>query len=56
MSDELSHGQTWWRKDWRTDTGNDNTRGPELASGKNRYWTKKDIQYTAFSGELLGVY
>ena len=37
--DELSRGQTWWRTDWRTDgrtdAGNDNTRRPILASGKN---------------------
>ena len=33
--DELSRGQTWWRTDWRTDAGNDNTRRPKLASGKN---------------------
>ena len=39
MVDELSHGQT---HDWRTHThththaGNDNTRRPKLASGKNR--------------------
>ena len=37
--DELSRGQTWWRRewwtDWRTDAGNDNTRRPILASGKN---------------------
>ena len=31
--DELSRGQTWWRTDWRTDAGNDNTRRPILASG-----------------------
>ena len=39
MGDELSRGQTWWRTDWRTDgrtdAGNDNTRRPILASGKN---------------------
>ena len=39
--DELSRGQTWWRTDWRTDgrtdAGNDNTRRPILASGKN-WW------------------
>ena len=29
--DELSRGQNWWR----TDAGNDNTRRPILASGKN---------------------
>ena len=38
--DELSRGQTWWRTDWRTDgrtdAGNDNTRRPILASGKNQ--------------------
>ena len=37
--DELSRGQTWWRTDGltdgRTDAGNDNTRRPILASGKN---------------------
>ena len=37
--DELSRGQTCgrtdWRTDWRTDAGNDNTRRPILASGKN---------------------
>ena len=32
--DELPRGQTWWRTDWRTDAGNDNTRRPILASGK----------------------
>ena len=32
---ELLRGQTWWRTDWRTDGGNDNTRRPKLASGKN---------------------
>ena len=32
--DDLSRGQTWWRTDWRTDAGNDNTRRPILASGK----------------------
>ena len=40
--DELSRGQTWWRTDgrtdWRTDAGNDNTRRPILASGKNLIW------------------
>ena len=39
MGDELSHGQTWWRTEGRTDArteaGNDNTRRPILASGKN---------------------
>ena len=43
MGDELSPGQTWWRTDglmdgWtegRTDAGNDNTRRPILALGKN---------------------
>ena len=39
--DELSRGQTWWRTDGltdgRTDAGNDNTRRPILASGKNVY-------------------
>ena len=38
--DELSRGQTWWRTDGltdgRTDAGNDNTRRPILASGKNQ--------------------
>ena len=33
--DELSRGQTWRRTDGRTDAGNDNTRRPKLASGKN---------------------
>ena len=37
--DELSRGQTCGRTDrqtdWRTDAGNDNTRRPILASGKN---------------------
>ena len=37
--DELSRGQIWWqtdgRTDGRTDAGNDNTRWPILASGKN---------------------
>ena len=37
--DELSRGQSWWRTDGltdgRTDAGNDNTRRPTLASGKN---------------------
>ena len=33
--DEVSRGQTWWRTDGRTDAGNDNTRRPILASGKN---------------------
>ena len=33
--DELSRGQTWWRTDGLTDAGNDNTRRPILASGKN---------------------
>ena len=33
--DELSRGPTWWRTDWRTDAGNDNTCRPKLASGKN---------------------
>ena len=37
--DELLRGQTWWRTDGltdgRTDAGNDNTRRPILASGKN---------------------
>ena len=36
---ELSHGQTWWwmdgQTDWRMDAGDDNTRRPKLASGKN---------------------
>ena len=42
--DELSRGQTWWQTDGltdgRTDEGNDNTRRPELASGKKAryYW------------------
>ena len=31
---ELSRRQTWWRTDWRTDAGNDNTRRPKLALGK----------------------
>ena len=31
--DELSRGQTWWRTDWRTDAGNNNTQRPKLASG-----------------------
>ena len=30
--DELSHGQTYWRTDGRS---NDNNRGPKLVSGKN---------------------
>ena len=42
-ADELLHGQA---DDWRTDTrthththaGNDNTRRPKLASGKNEFW------------------
>ena len=45
--DELSRGQTWWRTDGltdgRTDAGNDNTRRPILASGKNRlslFWLR----------------
>ena len=37
--DELSRRQIWWwtdgRTDWRTDSGNNNTRRPKLASGKN---------------------
>ena len=41
---KLSHGQTWLRTDGRTngltdgwtDTGNDNTRRPKLALGKNQ--------------------
>ena len=52
--DELSRGQTWWRTDGRTDgrtdAGNDNTRRPILASGKNDYNFKgtfvKDITQT----------
>ena len=32
--DELSRRQTWWRTDWRTDAGNDNTWKPILALGK----------------------
>ena len=43
--DELSLRQTWWRTDgrtdwrtdWRADVGNDNARGPKLASGKNQH-------------------
>ena len=39
MGPELSRGQASdWHTDWDTntrDTGNDNTRRPELASGKN---------------------
>ena len=38
--DELSRGQTWWRTDWRTDAGNDNTRMPKLASGKKSQYGK----------------
>ena len=50
--DELSRGQTWWRTDGltdgRTDAGNDNTRRPILASGKNDqqpkvHWPKDNI-------------
>ena len=45
--DELSRGQTWWRTDgrtdWRTDAGNDNTRRPILASGKNAAPKQTDI-------------
>ena len=49
--DELSRGQTWWRTDGRTDAGNDNTRRPILASGKNwleqldRYIPRDDNAY-----------
>ena len=33
---ELSRGQASdWHTDWHTDAGNDNTRRPKLASGKN---------------------
>ena len=52
MGDEWSRRQTWWRTDWRTDTGNDKTRRPKLASGKNdnfqssqrwKFWLNDDI-------------
>ena len=52
--DELSRGQTWWR----TDAGNDNTRRPILASGKNRsyivinmstHWYLEHISLSFFS-------
>ena len=41
--DELSRGQTWWRTDGRTDAGNNNTRRPILASGKNGQHLANDI-------------
>ena len=34
-SDYRIHGRTDWRTDTQTDAGNDNTRRPKLASGKN---------------------
>ena len=55
--DELSRGQTWWRTDgrtdWRTDAGNDNTRRPILASGKNcceiRLWGNEALLHSICS-------
>ena len=35
-ADKLSDGRTDGLTDRRTDAGNDNTRRPKLASGKNR--------------------
>ena len=49
--DEWSRRQAWWRTDGltdgRTDAGNDNTRRPKLASGKNvkMYGENSSITY-----------
>ena len=40
---ELSRGQASdWHTDWHTDAGNDNTRRPKLASGKNNQIIAED--------------
>ena len=50
--DELSRGQTWWRTDWRTDAGNDNTRRPILPSGKNKTCHEKNH----WNGVIVVIY
>ena len=52
--DELSRGQTWWRTDWRTDAGNDNTRRPILASGKN--YTRESANGPSRSKSLISSF
>ena len=53
---ELSRVQTWWRMDGLTDggtdAGNDNTRRPKLASGKNAMHGYMDARYEIKSSKL----
>ena len=44
-SDYRTHGQT----DTQTDAGNDNTRRPKLASGKNCHWLQTKYWFTPFN-------
>ena len=46
-ADTLGDGRT----DWRTDAGNDNTRRPILASGKNEWFN----EYSLFFNPLLSL-